>query len=160
MSKRIDVSKRLQMRLLAGACAAFCTVPALASSLERIDQEAYVAVGKQLLATRAGTAASTPAASATPRFRNLLQPLPNAMRGKVLTPEGLARTHLGQLDEGRAKRASEELLQVENVSPLRNGAHIVRFATKVQGVDVFRRDVSVLIDGEAASEGRAGGVLH
>lgn len=158
MSVRINVSKRLQMRLLAGACAALCTVPALASTLERIDAESRVAVGKQMLAMapQPGVAATLPAASATPRFRNVVQRLPNAMKGAVLTPEGLARTHLGRLDNGRAKRASEDLLQVEDVSALRNGAHIVRFGTKVQGVEVFRRSVRVLIDGEQTLRAIAG----
>lgn len=148
MTARSGFPKQLRTQLLAGACAAFCTVPAFASSLERIDAEAYVAVGKQLLATAPGAAATVPAASAIPRFRNLVQPLPNKMRRKVFTPEGLARTHLGRLDEGRSKRASEDLLQLQNVSSLRNGAQIVRFTTTVQGVEVFRRSVSVLLDGE------------
>lgn len=150
MNMRSDVLKGLRMRLLAGTCAAICTVPALAASLERIDRESYVAVGKQALAAdpAAGAAALAPVMSAEPRFRNLAQALPNGMRGKVLTAEGLARTHLGQLDAGRAKRASQDLLQLRDVSPLGNGAQIVRFGTQVQGVEVFRRSVSVLVDGE------------
>lgn len=146
-----NLSKRLRVRLLAAACAATCTVPAPASSLDRIDREAAVAIGKQMLAVdpAAGAAALPPAASAQPRFRNVVQTLPGGMRGKVLTPEGLARTHLAQLDGGRAKRAGD-MLELLDVSALRNGAHIVRFGTRVHGVEVFRRSVGVLVDGEQA----------
>jgi hypothetical protein len=150
MRVKNDVSKRLRVQLLAAMCAAMCTVPALASSLDRIDRESHVAVGKQMLAAdpSAGAAALPPATSAEPRFRTLSQALPQNMRGKVLTAEGLARTHLGQLDGGRAKRASADLLQLQNVSSLRNGAQIISFGTQVQGVEVFRRSVDVLIDGD------------
>ncbi|MEZ5483577.1 MAG: M36 family metallopeptidase [Lysobacteraceae bacterium] len=150
MKARSDVSRTPRSRALAALIGLLCTVPALAATPGQVDKEFWLTLDKQSLIVSSaanGVFEKTAATTRDLRFRYVFNRLPAQKRGKVLTPEGLARVHLGLLDGVGAKRATQDSLKLANVSQLRNGAQIVQFETEVGGIEVFRRGISVLMDG-------------
>lgn len=135
---------------MAVAVGLLCTAPSFAATLDRVDKGYWLAAGHESLSTTLADGQivqKVAPARSDVRFRTLHTELPARMRGKVLTAEGLARAHLGLLDAVGAKRATQDTLKLANVSPLRNGAQIVRFRSEVGGIEVFRGDISLLLDG-------------
>lgn len=85
-----------------------------------------------------------------PRLRWVMSELPSAFDAKALGAEGVARAHLGQLlrqqDQGKAASESFEL---HSVSAMANGSSIVQFTRRVNGIEVFREDVGLLLDAKS-----------
>ncbi|HWT15385.1 MAG TPA: M36 family metallopeptidase, partial [Patescibacteria group bacterium] len=85
-----------------------------------------------------------------PRLRVLMDGLPMVYDAKSLGVEGVARTHLERIltRNGFAKAASEAF-ELVNASPMRGGAQIVQFKRRINGIEVFREDVGLLIDAKS-----------
>lgn len=88
--------------------------------------------------------------NSTPRLQVLMDGLPMVYDAKSLGVEGVARAHLDRLlaRNGAAKAASEAF-ELVSASPMQGGAQIVQFKRRINGIEVFREDVGLLIDAKS-----------
>jgi hypothetical protein len=86
----------------------------------------------------------------TPRLRVLMEALPSVYDAKALGIEGVARAHLEQrLLRSGAGKASAEAFELVNTNSMHGGARIVQFKRRINGIEVFREDVGLLIDAKS-----------
>jgi len=127
---RAPLALAVSMLLAQSALAAIQTLPQVDRSLQSAG------------AKRADTAA--------PRLRVLMDGLPMVYDAKSLGIEGVARAHLDRMltRNGGAKAASEAF-ELVSASPMQGGAQIVQFKRRINGIEVFREDVGLLIDAKS-----------
>ncbi len=127
---RAPLALAVSMLLAQSALAAIQTLPQVDRSLQSAG------------AKRADTAA--------PRLRVLMDGLPMVYDAKSLGIEGVARAHLDRIltRNGGAKAASEAF-ELVSASPMQGGAQIVQFKRRINGIEVFREDVGLLIDAKS-----------
>lgn len=86
----------------------------------------------------------------TARLSIPMRPLLAGYDAKKLDAESIARAHLGMMfSQQEAAKSSLESFELGSVSALENGANLVQFKRRVNGIDVFREEVGLLLDGDA-----------
>lgn len=90
------------------------------------------------------------AVSDTPRVRIPMAALPMVFDAKALGVEGVARTHLDRImTAGGLSKARVEAFVLSRTDTMHGGAHIVQFQRQINGIEVFREDVGLLIDAKS-----------
>jgi hypothetical protein len=144
------VAQKLSRAPLALAISILVSQSVLANSLEPVDRSLFDITVKRGVNHEE-----------TRRLDLPMRALPSAFDAKSLSPEAAARAHLGQFVAlHKAGRSGSEGFDLHSVSPLGNGANIVKFMRRVNGIEVFREDVGMLLDAESPPGGvsRAAGL--
>jgi hypothetical protein len=137
--------------LIALACLAFGSQSAAARELSRIDALADAPLQRQAVdEARARAATLGVRAHFEPRLGvpSLLQASAGAVRGAGGNATEKARGALRSLASlYRARPADIDRLEVFDTQVMPNGAQLVRFEHRIDGVEVFRERISTLVDG-------------
>ena len=81
------------------------------------------------------------------RLQMPMTALPSVYDAKSMGVGGVARAHLDRiLTRGGAAKATAEAFEEVSASPMHGGASIVQFKRRINGIEVFREDVGLLID--------------
>ena len=126
-----------------------------------LAQSAFAAIQTLPQVDRSLTASLAKAPAVDGRRLQLpMESLPAVFDAKSLGVEGVARAHLDRIvTRNGAAKARAEAFELVATDPMRGGATVVQFKRRINGIEVFREDVGLLIDAKSrlvAFRGRDG----